>query len=323
MAYSNEKIITGYPGKDPVKGVNWLEILDAFDPKRIEQKYLDEFARRNQYETCYGWEKDGIPHSPVAERLDSMRTYFGFRRKELEQAVERYESECAAGVDFTTAYKNCRIALSQAIGHKAAIEYIQQEYDSLGEDGRKKQAEEYIAWEKKREADRQREEDEFEERMEAAAEEGYYYYPEFRPASLHEKIVRVRKGIKGSDGKPLTQRDFAKYIECPINKYVEAEKVDKWGRSDKEESPVEDELLEKLILRCNANPYWLYDEECEAFCGWEELGEDAVIRGDEPCIFAYPDVILRWIKNGKPRSTSWEDGRFGEFEYAGVGYYGN
>ena len=39
---------------------------------------------------------------------------------------------------------------------------------------------------------------------------------------------------------------------------------------------------------------------------------DAVLMGDEPCIFAYPDVILRWIKEGKPRYTSWEEGRFDE-----------
>ena len=314
MAYSNEKIVPNYPGKEPVKGVDWFGILDAFNPKTLEQKYLNDFARRNQYHTCYGWENDGLPHSPVAERLKSMKTYLGFRRRELETAVERYEKECAEDADFRIAYKNCRNALSQAIGHKAALEYIQQEYDRLGEEGRKKQAEEYIAWEKKREADRRCEEAEYEEMM----EKGYYYYPEFRPASMHEKIVRVRKGVKGSDGKPLTQRDFAKYIEYPINKYVEAVKVDKWGRNDEEESPVEDELLDRLIIRCHANPYWLYDEECEASNGWEELDAGAVLDGDEPCIFAYPDVILRWIKEGKPRHTSWEEGRFDENEYGGV-----
>lgn len=49
MAYSNEKIIQGYPGKEPVKGVKWFEILDSFNPKTLDQKYLDDFARRNQY----------------------------------------------------------------------------------------------------------------------------------------------------------------------------------------------------------------------------------------------------------------------------------
>ena len=47
MAYSNEKIVPNYPGKEPVKGVDWFGILDAFNPKTLEQKYLNDFARRN------------------------------------------------------------------------------------------------------------------------------------------------------------------------------------------------------------------------------------------------------------------------------------
>ena len=35
---------------------------------------------------------------------------------------------------------------------------------------------------------------------------------------------------------------------------------------------------------------------------------DSVLDGDEPCIYATPDVILRWIKEGKPRDTVWIDG---------------
>ena len=297
MAYSNELIVPGYPGKEPVEGVDWFKVLDGFDPKTIEQKYLNDYARRCSYETCYGWEDDGLPYSPVAERLDSMKKYCGFRRRELEEAVKRYEEECAAGMDFTTAYKNCRNALSQAICYKAALEYIQQEYDRLGEEGRRRQAEEYAAWEEKRKVD---------EMMEELDE--YGYYPEFRPASMHEKVLRIRKGVKGSDGKPLTQRDFAKYIEYPINKYVEAEKVDRWGRSGEEETPVEEELLDKLIFRCHANPFWLFDEECDAEWGWDDFNENAVIMGDEPCIFARPDAILKWIREGKPRMTTWEQG---------------
>ena len=47
--------------------------------------------------------------------------------------------------------------------------------------------------------------------------------------SLHEKIIKIRKGVLGSNGKPLMQRDFAKYIGYPINKYAEAEKIDRYG----------------------------------------------------------------------------------------------
>ena len=31
--------------------------------------------------------------------------------------------------------------------------------------------------------------------------------------------------------------------------------------------------------------------------------------GDEACVYAPIDVILRWINEGKPKNTSWEDGR--------------
>ena len=58
-------------------GFDWLRILDSFDPSQLEQRYLNECARRNPCYTCYGCEADGIPHSPVASRL-----------RYLESAVE-------------------------------------------------------------------------------------------------------------------------------------------------------------------------------------------------------------------------------------------
>lgn len=113
--------------------------------------------------------------------------------------------------------------------------------------------------------------------------------------------------MKGSNGKPLTQRDFAKLLSYPINKYTEAEKIDRYGRSREPESEVEYELLEKLVMICHANPYWLFDPDCEAYYAVEDLHADAVQMKDEPCVYATVDVILRWIKEGKPRITSWID----------------
>ncbi len=83
--------------------------------------------------------------------------------------------------------------------------------------------------------------------------------------------------------------------------------TDKWGRRDEEESPVDNELMEKLIFRCHANPYWLYDSDCEADFGQEEPFSELVQYGDEPCIYATPDLILKWVKEGKPRETYWTD----------------
>ena len=123
---------------------------------------------------------------------------------------------------------------------------------------------------------------------------------------MHEKIVRIRKGLKGSNGKPLTQRNFAKLIDYPANKYAEAEKVS-WFRWEPE-SAIEDELLDKLVMIAHANPYWLFDPECEADYAEYDPNHSAVKWGDEPCVYATVDIILRWINEGKPRETYWIDG---------------
>ena len=114
---------------------------------------------------------------------------------------------------------------------------------------------------------------------------------------MSEKVVRVRKGVRKSDGRYFTQRDFAKLIGYPIQKYAEAEKDDRM---------VYDELLEKLIMICHANPYYLYDDECYADMG--EYEGNAVDLGDAPAIIVNLEVIYKWIQEGKQRTTYWSDG---------------
>lgn len=101
-------------------------------------------------------------------------------------------------------YKLTRTTLIKAIGEKGAEEYNRREYERLGEEGRKRQAEEYARWSQAWEKKRQAEEEEYKE----AIESGAYWYWEPEPASMHEKIVKIRKGVLGSNGKPLTQRDL-------------------------------------------------------------------------------------------------------------------
>ena len=61
---------------------------------------------------------------------------------------------------------------------------------------------------------------------------------------------------------------------------------------------------------CHANPYWLFDVEVEA--DYAEYDMDGIAAmGDAPCVFAAPDVILRWIEDGKPSVTYWVDGFIG------------
>ena len=305
MAISTGKFVAELPGKDVTEGVDWMGILDAFDPTTLDQKYVDECARRNPFVTCYRWE---TPPEPIEGRLESSKTYQNFARCDLESCVERIKSEGLT----PTVYKLVRAALIKAIGEKGVSEYNRREYERFGEDGRRKQVEEYTRWEqecKKRWEQREREEAEYEAAIEAG-DYGVYdgYYEQWCGASMHEKVVKIRKGMLGSNGKPLTQRDFAKYIGYPISKYAAAERIDRWARrGSKDESEVEFELLEKLIMICHANPYWLFDDEAEADYAEYNMAEEIVRMGDAPCVYALPDIILRWIEAGKPRATRWKD----------------
>ena len=303
MSYSTKQMVPGFPGKEPVKGVDWLGIVERFDPASLEPRFMNEFIKRDPYSTCYKWEEQGLPYSPVDERMRHLRFNEMLEQAELEHAVEGYNNSCASGEDFSEQYDRCRDILSTLLRIKACLAYVRREYESLGEDGRQKQAEEYALWEKKRDQEYKEK-----EALYRKALKSDFSYGSFK-ASMHEKVIRIRKGVKGSNGRCLTQRQFAKYIEYPINKYLEAEKIDRWGRDwDEGESPVEDELLDKLIQRCHANPYWLFDEDCEASFASYEMDDEAVLYGDEPCVYAPPDVILRWIQEGKPRQTQWTEG---------------
>ena len=284
MGIKTEDFVKNLPPKDKITpGVDWLGILDSFDPSTIGEKYLAECARRNPYDTCYGWD---TPGRPVEERLKEAEGSYRLEKKELEKCVRRIETE---GLTSTT-YKQAHAALLRTIGLKGAVEYNRIEFERLGEAGREEQKAEYEAW--KRDWEKQAVEDE-------------YLGWESGPASLHEKIVRIRKGIKASNGRPLTQRDFARFIEYPVSKYAEAEKIE---YCTTRESVVEEELLYKLIMICHANPYWLFDSECDAEWANYDRNDRAVLIGDEPCVYAPVDVILKWILEGKPNNTCRVDG---------------
>ena len=288
MGIKTEDMVRGLPPKEVTEGVDWIGILDSFNPKELSARYLNECARRNPFETCYRWD---TPYSPVDERLRHAEFCVKSYRCDLEDCVRRIDTE---GLTPTT-YKNARQELIRNIGIKGAVEYVSREYDRLGEEGRRKQAEDYAVWEREQRIRWQREEEEYTE----AILSGDYYEPE----SVHEKVIRIRKGLKRSNGKPLVQRDFAKLIGYPINKYTEAEKINRWGREP--ESDVEAELLDKLVLIAHANPYWLFDPDCSAEYAEEDPYSEIVMAGDAPCVYASVDVILKWINEGKPRITDW------------------
>lgn len=112
--------------------MDWIRILDEFNPKDLEPKFINECARRNPYYTSYRWEQEGLPPLPVDDRLKQSETNLKFARQDLEVCSRRIESE---GLTKLT-YKYARAALIKAIGSKGAVEYNRHEYEQLGEVGR-------------------------------------------------------------------------------------------------------------------------------------------------------------------------------------------
>lgn len=284
-----------------------MGILDCFDPSVLTWADKREFASRNPYETDFYRDEYGTPIQPIEHRLRSSEFCAKRDREELEilnkqflEAVSGYLHGYEDNTTLEKPFKKVRQHLIKAIGTKATEYIVRSEYESRSPDEWDDIAAAYQnyvtvrkeAWEEAR-------------RLEEESQIDYWYKKPV--ASVHEKVVMIRKGFKGSNGKPLTQRNFAKLLEYPINKYVEAEKTDRHGREEYE-SPVEEELLEKLVMIVHANPYWLFDSDCEALLAEHDPNKEVVRMYDAPCVYAAPDIILKWIKEGKPKKTHWEDG---------------
>ena len=53
MGIKTEDMYKNLPPKVITEGVDWLGILDAFDPTKLEDRFINECARRNPYDTGY------------------------------------------------------------------------------------------------------------------------------------------------------------------------------------------------------------------------------------------------------------------------------
>lgn len=116
MGIKTADMIKGLPRKEMTAGVDWLVILDSFDPTLLEEKYINECARRNHYDTCYRWD---TPPRPIEERVRHSQWAVQNERQELERCAARIEAE---GLSPLT-YKLARAALIKAIGsdHARAV----------------------------------------------------------------------------------------------------------------------------------------------------------------------------------------------------------
>ena len=325
MGIKTEDFVPLLPGKEITEGVDWLGILDAFDPSGLEQKYVDECARRDPCNTCYRWD---TPARPVEERQQHL--LFGFERRRLEECVRRIQNEGLTPVG----YRNARAALIKAIGEKGAIEYNQREYDRLGDAGRKRQAEEYAAYEKALEEKRSRREkiyaiarehpgfvndlrfdegyyvdeygltdadfDELDEMLEEEREEARkranipydhverYDWREgyYSVPIIAEKIKAVRKAAG------MNQREFARLIGYSnVNKYAKFEK----GESGSPTYWTKIGLIKDVCDATCANPYWLErdDEETLYNVDPEATAETGGYADPWP-MYATNRVIREW-----------------------------
>ena len=93
MGIKTEDFAKNLPPKEVTSGIDWLGILDAFDPTGLEQKFINECARRNPYATCYKWEEDGLAPEPIEKRMKSSESYLSFARRDLENCVARIKTE--------------------------------------------------------------------------------------------------------------------------------------------------------------------------------------------------------------------------------------
>lgn len=290
MAVSTDKLIPGVlPPRDEQEGIDFLQILDDFDPSTLSSEVLEAFASRDPYVTAYGsemsyYKAEGVsrvvPDIPAESRLSAGQSDVKWDREQLMERIDKYN----AGVPG--AYKKCRQALIKAIGAKTCAFIVERELSSLSQEQREQQKKDYDRWKKYVNG-------QYENRQLEEAQVWYYN----KEASFSEKVAAVRKGVKSASGRAFKQRDFAKLIGYPVSKYVAAEKNDDMVGYD---------LLEKLIMICHANPYYLYDRNCFAEMG--EYGGHAVDVGDAPSIIVGLDVIWKWIQEGKPRNTDWIDG---------------
>ena len=112
MGIKTEDMYKNLPPKVITEGVDWLGILDAFDPTKLEDRFINECARRNPYDTSYKSE----PPMPVEERLKHSQYGVDMDRKDLETWASRIGEE---GLNHSL-YSNARRVLIKAIGSKGA-----------------------------------------------------------------------------------------------------------------------------------------------------------------------------------------------------------
>lgn len=302
---TTDKIVPTIPAKNAWEHIeDWddipdiMQVLDEFDPSALTEEQKKEFCRRNPFDTDYYRDEYNTPVQPIERRLHMSEWIADRDREELEQlnaafleVAGNYLRGFGDDIEMKKPFDKVRAKLIRAIGTKAAAYIVRKEFESRTEVEWKQIAKAYQEYDVRHTAvwQTQRETEDF----------PVYLDDEVPPVRVSEKIERIRKGCKNSEGRAIKQRDFAKLIGYPINKYLDWEQ----GRHD-DEVQIDPVLAEKLILIVHASPNYLLDDGVEGY--YANYPEDA--NSDEPAVFAGYDEILQWILDGKPMKTYyWSD----------------
>lgn len=277
---ATQAIIPTLPKKDDFgKSIDFIQILNDFDPSTLAEKDLLTLAKRCDF--------SGVSFSygePVDYRLRMCKSILNLEIENLQRYSDEYRAILLVGYpakEIKKKFENARKKLITAFGVKAAVFYVQHEYNNTTSEEIARQNKEYEASKSipYTPSDDHVEDD--------------FHFDDIRSI----KIKMIRKNMKCGNGKPLPKRSFAKFLQTPVRHYEDVEK-------SKDEAS--DELLELLVMRCQANPYWLFDDTID----FGYLPEEE----EEPKIFATPDIILKWIEEGKPLYTTYMDGIYVEEE---------
>lgn len=305
---STDKIVPTIPAKNAWEYIeDWddipdiMQALDEFDPSTLTEEQKKEFCRRNPFDTDYYREEYNTPVQPIERRLHMAEWITDRDREELEQlnaafleAAGNYLRGFGDDTEIKKPFDKVRAKLIRAIGTKAAAYIVRKEFESRTEADWQQIAKAYQEYDVRPTA-------EWHAQSEAEVFP-VYWDDEVPPAKVSDKIERIRKGCKNSEGRAIKQRDFAKLIGYPINKYLDWEQ----GKHDGEEQ-IDPVLAEKLILIVHASPNYLLDDGVEDY--YANYPEDS--NGDEPDVFAGYDEILQWVLDGKPMKTHYWSGILG------------
>lgn len=228
--------------------VDFTEYADALDVSALPQESIDILDKRYPA-TLFA--------KPMQDEVDFAEFCAMEQRRTLQAAQAAFDDafaeaeKRAAGGTFTARdettirkkYNLCFQALTKYIGETCHAYHLKMQLEAMTEDD-KAQEQERINREMK----------EYEERL---GSDDFWHEDEHPYA---DKLKKIRRAVGENEGrKVIPQREYAKIIGYPVNKYAKWEK----GDAEADGESVDPKLLFILISQMHVNPKWLMDDDVE------------------------------------------------------------